>query len=367
MTILFARSGYSPTGGAERYLQRLAGALQELGHEVILLANPQWPEDKWPGRTIIRIAGTTPRDFAAEVARVRQEHPEALLFSGEQIPCADVYRAAGGVHASWLDRQAAEESRLANWFRRRRPMHREILALEREQYTGNPDIHIIAISEMVAREITTYYDFPRERITVIPCGYTPGPHDAETRREARDRIRAQHGIPSSAPLVLFLGSGWKRKGADLLAEAFGRLAHPEAHLVLAGKGRLRKPAPPRVHTPGPVSNPEDYLLAADLFALPTLYDPFANACLEAIAYGLPVLVTESAGFAETLADFPAAGEALPLPRSVDAWRGALARWLDPAKRAAAAADLAGLAADYSLDKNVQRTVTLLENLQQRKR
>lgn len=367
MTILFARSGYSPTGGAERYLQRLAGALQKLGHEVILLANPAWPEDKWPVGTIRRIDGTTPEDFAAEVAMVRDDYPGAILFAGAQIPCADVYRAAGGVHASWLDRQTAEESRLASWFRRRRPMHRQILELERQQYTGNPDIHIIAISQMVGGEIVSYYDFPRERITVIPCGYTPGPQDPGTRREAREQVRRQHGIPDDAPLVLFLGSGWKRKGADILAEAFRQLAHPTAHLILAGRGKLRRATPPRVHTPGPVSNPEDYLLASDLFALPTLYDPFANACLEAIAYGLPVLVTESAGFAETLGQFPKAGEAIPLPRSIAAWRDALARWLEPDKLEAARDDLAGLAAAYTLEDNVRQTVALLEKLQPRQR
>ena len=62
------------------------------------------------------------------------------------------------------------------------------------------------------------------------------------------------------------------------------------------------------------------------------------------------------------ADFPQAGEAIPLPRSPQAWREALNRWLDPAKREAAREDVAGLAAAYSLDRNVRETVELLERL-----
>ena len=366
MTVLFTRSGYSPTGGAERYTRRLAGALQEQGHEIVLLANPEWPTEAWPGEKIVRLNERQPQEFANEVAESRIKFPDSILFALQQIPCADLFRAAGGVHASWLDRQSAEEGTLASWFRRKRRMHRQILKMERQQYQDNPHIHVITNSEMVAEEVVKYYAFPRERISVIHNGYNPGSITPEHRAECRQRIRQQFNIPDDAPLVVFLGSGFKRKGADVLAEAFRTLAHPNAHLILAGKGKLRGSIPPRAHLPGGVSNPQDYLLAADLFALPTLYDPFANACIEASAHGLPVLTTNANGFAEALAQFPKAGEAIPIPRTTSSWADALNRWLDPEKRAAATEDIRSLTAAFTLDNNVRKTAALLEELASRK-
>ena len=47
---------------------------------------------------------------------------------------------------------------------------------------------------------------------------------------------------------------------------------------------------------------EKYYGAADIFVLPTLYDPFSNACLEAFGSGLPVITTAQNGFSELIED-----------------------------------------------------------------
>jgi UDP-glucose:(heptosyl)LPS alpha-1,3-glucosyltransferase len=57
----------------------------------------------------------------------------------------------------------------------------------------------------------------------------------------------------------------------------------------------------RVRFVGAVTDPERYYAAADVFALPTYFDPFANAALEAMAAGLPVITTPQNGVAEILA------------------------------------------------------------------
>jgi UDP-glucose:(heptosyl)LPS alpha-1,3-glucosyltransferase len=53
---------------------------------------------------------------------------------------------------------------------------------------------------------------------------------------------------------------------------------------------------------GPVTDIERYYGAADIFVLPTLYDPFSNACLEAFGSGLPVITTAQNGFSELIED-----------------------------------------------------------------
>ncbi|MEX2581504.1 MAG: glycosyltransferase family 4 protein [Verrucomicrobiales bacterium] len=361
MKVLIARSGYSPSGGAEQYLRRLGRGLLESGFDPVLLAHPEWPEEAWPGR-IERIPKNGPVGFARSVETRRESYPGVPLFSMTRVPAADLYRAGDGVHACWLQRLADEETPLASSFRRTRRMHRQILALERRMFSKNSDLLVIANSRMVARELTTTYDFPSERITVIPNGFRADPVSPEKRLHTRRQVRAELGIPENARVIVFVGTGWKRKGADLLSEAFRNLSDSDTHLIFVGKGHLEAPVPPRVHLTGPVPDPKPYLFAADLFALPTLYDPFSNACLEAAAFGLPVLTTDANGFHEALQAFPGAGETVPIPRSASAWTEALERWLELQRVQSARAPLQNLARAYSFEKNLTATLEQLTRL-----
>lgn len=135
--------------------------------------------------------------------------------------------------------------------------------------------------------------------------------------------------------------------------------HPEAHLILVGKGRLKKSFGPKIHLTGGVKEPRPYFLASDLFVLPTLYDPFSNACLKAAAYGLPVLTTDGNGFAEALKRFPGAGEIIPYSSDLTRWVNTLASWL---KKDRPDHQLRDLVAAHSMEKNIQETIGLLTHL-----
>lgn len=361
MKILFARRGYSASGGAERYLTRLVTGLREKGITTTLLNDGAWPKESWPGDHYEKLTANSPAEFSAAVEKARSEHQTALLFSFERIPCADVFRAGDGVHTAYLQRQAAEDNSLATWFRSIRRHHRETCALEKELFTQNDRLHVISNSEMVAGELKNIFSFPDQRITTIYNGFTPKPWGLEEKQKAREEIRNHLGIPKDAPIILFVGSGWKRKGAEVLARAFKKLTHPDAHLVLVGKGRLKRSTTSRIHLTGPVADPRKHYLAADLFALPTLYDPFSNACLEAAAFGLPVLTTDGNGFAEALAKFPDTGEAIANPRNPVKWAEVLDTWLaiEPNQEA-----LDKLVAAHTIDLNVSKTVDLLSTLAQ---
>jgi len=359
MKIVFARSGYSATGGAERYLQRLVAGLSKKGVSSILFNEGSWPAADWPGEGLITLAGESPKKFARQVAHERLSYPDSLLFSFDRIPATDIFRAGDGIHAAYLKRQSMGESRLSTWFRSTRRLHRETCALEKELFTRNPTLRVICNSKMVAHELSKLYAFDEERTHVIYNGFTPEPWHEEEQKSARREIREQLGIPQSSPIILFVGSGWKRKGADLLAAAFQKLNHPEAHLVLVGKGRLKKSFGPKIHLTGAIREPRPYFLASDLFALPTLYDPFSNACLEAAAYGLPVLTTDGNGFAEALESFPGAGEIIPYSSDLNQWVAALASWL---KKEHPTRPLCDLVAAHSMAKNIQETIGLLIRL-----
>jgi len=57
MKIGFVRRGYSPTGGAEAYLRRLAAGVMAEGHAPVLIGSPEWPEEAWPGEFVVRVPG----------------------------------------------------------------------------------------------------------------------------------------------------------------------------------------------------------------------------------------------------------------------------------------------------------------------
>src|ERR1044072_7178743 len=105
LSIIFVRRGYSPTGGAETYLKRLAGGVIEAGHDVRLVTTNDWPDADWPFGSITRVTAKSPIGFATDLERMRTELRYDALFSLERIWSCDVYRAGDGVHRAWLDRR----------------------------------------------------------------------------------------------------------------------------------------------------------------------------------------------------------------------------------------------------------------------
>jgi UDP-glucose:(heptosyl)LPS alpha-1,3-glucosyltransferase len=101
-----------------------------------------------------------------------------------------------------------------------------------------------------------------------------------------------------------------------------------------------------------------YLAAADAFILPTLYEPFSNACLEALAAGLPVITTRFNGFAEII-EHGADGEMIESPRDTAALVRAIEAWRDPERRTTARPRLAEIGARYSIDANVRQTLGII--------
>ncbi len=357
MKLGLVRRGYSATGGAEAYLLRLAAELARRGHELVLFSDVAWPDSALAphGLTLTRsvIAAPSPRLFADGLEHARAHHALDLLFSLERVQACDLYRAGDGVHAAWLERRARFEPAWQPFFRRLNPKHRQLLTLERQLYTGGAR-RIIANSQMVKREVTAHFGTPAEQIEVIYNGLPAPTISADARRE----VRAELALAESDYVAIFVGSGWERKGLRFAVEAVRRT--PGLTLLVAGRGKLRGVRPhERVRLLGPRSDVPRLLAAADIFVLPTLYDPFSNASLEALAAGLPVITTAANGFAEIITP-GVEGEVVPQPHDVPALVAALEGWRDPARRAEMRPRLAALGARFSIEENVRQTLAVIE-------
>lgn len=349
----FVRRGYSSSGGAERYLLRLAQELQRRGHPTVLFTTADWPETSiFPH--IHRLPDAGPIAFADALAKLKPKTHCDVLFSLERVWECDFYRAGDGVHRAWLARRARAGNPLANFWRSLSLKHREILALEAKLFSPGNSVRIIANSEMVKHEIVREYGKAPSQISVIYNGYKR----PAVQGDPRDGIRSSLALGPGDTLILFVGSGWERKGLRYAIQAVQSLRDPHVRLAVAGKGKtLGLPRGP-VTFLGSIADVAPYYLAADLFLLPTLYDPFSNACLEAAAHGLPVITSTANGFAEVFLH-GVHGEVVEDPTDSKAIAQALRLWLDSQKRQAAGPGIRAQAQALSLDRNAEETLRLV--------
>ena len=101
----------------------------------------------------------------------------------------------------------------------------------------------------------------------------------------------------------------------------------------------------------------EVLAAADVFLLPTIYDPFSNACLEALA-GLPVITTTANGFSEIIAH-GVEGEALADPSDTSLMARAIDAWSDMERRREIRPRLAEIAGSFTVEANLKSTLAVL--------
>jgi len=362
LNIAFVRRGHSPSGGAEAYLKRLGQGIVDLGHSVQLLATPDWPGEDWPFGSITHLQSASPIGFADELEKIRSQIQCDALMSLERIWRCDVYRAGDGVHRAWLNRRRKFEMPLQRFVRGVNRKHQDILKLEESLFAKSGAGRVIVNSEMVRREIVDLYKFPADKIDIVRNGVPLEKlrFDPALRENSRRDLKLK---PDEIAL-LFAGSGWERKGLRFAIEAFELSRDRKLRLLVAGRGDERAYRPKRFFTQEPVrflgeiADLQPIYAAADIFILPSIYDPFSNACLEALASGLPVITTRDNGFSEIIQD-GVHGSVVDSPNDARALRDAIRFWSDESRRASARSLILQRASEFDISKNVETTLNVL--------
>ena len=252
LTIGFLRRGYSSSGGVEVYLKGLAGGLHAQGHRVVLFGTSEWPDEEWPGGEIFRCSGATLANYIVEIERHKKKGAVIdLMLSVEKVPGCDLYRTDEGLHLAWLTERSNHLSPLARWFQWRNPKHREKLLLERELFRSSSTRRVISISNKITTDIETYYGYPRSQISMIRNGVTQ--YGIPTREE-RLASRKMLGLAPDKKIILFVGTGWERKGLRTAIHAVESCAREDSDtsLLVAGKGPVSRYNSPVVQFLGPV-------------------------------------------------------------------------------------------------------------------
>jgi UDP-glucose:(heptosyl)LPS alpha-1,3-glucosyltransferase len=364
LSLVFVRRGYSPTGGAEAYLKRLARGVIEAGHDVQLVASNDWPDGEWPFGSITHLRSKSPIEFASELERSRAQFQFDVLFSLERIWSCDVYRAGDGVHRAWLERRRKFELPLKRFVRSLNSKHQDLLRLEQSIFSGGNTKRVIAGSQMVKDEIVNLYGYAADKIEIIRNGVPLKKFRFDP--ELREKSREELNLKPDQIALLFAGSGWERKGLLFAVEAAALCKDRKMRLLVAGRGnarlyktrRLRFWREEPVQFLGEVADMVRVYSAADIFILPTIYDPFSNACLEALACGLPVITTRSNGFSEIIEN-GVHGSIVDHAGDLLALRDAIRLWSDPSRRAAARSTNTQLAAQFDISLNINETLAML--------
>lgn len=347
LKIGLVRQRYVASGGAERYLQGVMEELGKRGHEVHLFANA-WTETA--GVRLHRVPVVRGMSFlkaltfAMGARKALRRAGCDLVFSLERTLEQDLYRAGDGCHREWLAQRGHEGVARLN------PLHVTLLGLERRVFSARRTGWIIANSKRGKEEIVRHYGFPAERIEVIYNGVDLDRFQPLVRPEPREDVQ-----------LLFVGSGFERKGLGFCIQALARL--PERYkLKVIGKGELRHYA--RLAADAGVGQRfafggHDLDMAteyahADLLVHPAIYEPFANVCLEALASGVPVVTSRINGASEII-EHGENGAIVERPQDIEALVAAIR--LFEGRDASAAARRT--AAQYPFAGNVNRTLDLL--------
>jgi UDP-glucose:(heptosyl)LPS alpha-1,3-glucosyltransferase len=288
-------------GGIERATAGFLGGLVEHGDAVHLLSPGRDPQ--LPGVTHHRLRvppsppPVRPLVLAAAVSRARRRGQWDIVQSHERTLGQDVYRAGEGCHRAWL---------AARGRRGRGVYNRAVLALERRVFATTAQI--VAIARTGKAEIEQLYRVPAARVHVVYNGVDLARFRPATHAE-RAAARAEVDVARDALTLLFVGSGFERKGLATAIDALARLAG-DARLLVIGKGDPRAyqaqaerlGVAKRIGWLGVRPDVERWYGAADVVVLPTAYEPFGNVHLEALACGVPMVTTSRAGGAEIVRD-----------------------------------------------------------------
>jgi len=213
---------FSFHGGVETATAGLLTALRHAGHDVELISTRR--QRSVPGLVVHRVptlrhpSALRLISFAVAARAAAARHAYDLVQSHERVLQQDLYRAGEGCHAGYLEAMGRQVAGV-------NPYHRLVLALERRIFRLRAARHVVAISRLGKEEIERRYGTDPQRVTLIYNGVDLERFHPDNRGRHRRPTRQTLGIPEEAWTVLFVGSGFERKGLGPLLEAFANAGH----------------------------------------------------------------------------------------------------------------------------------------------
>ena len=321
MRVAFCIFKYFPYGGIQRDLLKMGRECRARGMAVRVytirwLAAP--PDDMelcvLPVRSYSR--HRLYERFADRVREDLERRPVDLVVGMNKMPGLDAYYAGDSCY-----REKARTQR--NFIYRLLPRYRSFVRSERAVFDPHGRTEILTISQAQRPIFQRHYQTPGARFHALPPGIERDRAAPPNRPDGRCRMRARLGLKEADRLLLFVGSGFIKKGLGRVL--LGLRALPpglldRTCLYVLGEDRAARfvrmarwlGVAPRVRFLGGRNDVPEFLLAGDGLVLPARDENAGMGILEAMIAGLPALVTRNCGYASYLEDAQA-GLLSPVP------------------------------------------------------
>ncbi|MCL5279461.1 MAG: glycosyltransferase family 4 protein [Planctomycetes bacterium] len=309
-TLAFCLFKYFPYGGQQRDMLRIALACQARGYEIDVYTTA-WKGERPPGlRVHLHRPGALTnhgclRKYHAWLTQQLAAHPPACVVGFQKMPGLDVYYAADVCYQATA---RAEHGRLYQLL----PRYRLYRRFEEAVFGPDSRTQILMISQNQEQSYVQHYGTAAARIHRMPPNLPPdrlaGPQALPSRRALRRTL----GFGENDRILLQLGSDFRRKGLDRSILALASLPKDllsKTWLYVIGSGcsgpfaRLarRLGVLNRIVFIGPRDDVPQLLVAADLLVHPAYQEAAGIVLLEALACGLPVVVSGICGYAPYIA------------------------------------------------------------------
>ncbi|MBV1907557.1 MAG: glycosyltransferase family 4 protein [Pseudomonadales bacterium] len=307
MHIAFSIFKYFPFGGIQRDFIRMAGLCHEHGHQVrvysLIWDAPAVDEFEVVLVPVKAISNHVLYErFAHWVGRDLALHPVDLHMGMNKIPGLDAYFAGDSCFEDKTRTQRA-------WYYRLTPRYRLFSKFEKAVFAENSSTRILSISDMQKELYQKYHKTPDSRFYSLPPGIHKNRIAPENQAEIRSKLRAEFSIPEGRNIILFIGSGFLKKGLDRAIRGLSALpaeVRENTLLLVLGKDkpdkfqRLAKSlgVQEQVWMLGGREDANRFLFSADCFVLPAYDENTGGVIVEALVARLPTLVSANCGYAE---------------------------------------------------------------------
>ena len=362
MRLAFCILKFFPYGGLQRDFLRIAESCVRRGHEVDVYTR------SWEGDVpaALRVTTLPARGlsnhsrhwsfYQGVKARLAGASYDAVI-GFNKMPGLDVY-FSGDV---CFKARALKRSPLYRLTAR----YRRFALMEEAVFSPDAVTQILLLVESDREVYMKQYGTPADRFHILPPDVPEDRHAPPDRERARIKARMELGITENQTLILALGSGFKVKGLDRSLEAIAALPaeiRKKTKFMVIGQDNPRpfQRLSKRLGLDGQISflggrdDAPRFLMAADLLLHPAYFEAAGTVLLEAMAAGVPVLTTDTCGFAPHI-QRANAGLVLTSPfsqvalnRSLSAMLSAAEPWGDRGLAYIRSIDV-GSRADYAAD------------------
>ena len=304
ITLVRRRCGFA-MGGAESYCANIALRLRARGHRVLIVADESTLEGIPFERARVSGRGSVLKNltFFMESRMVLRRLDPSCVYGLSRIKDADFLRISDPLHAAWLD-LGYPKGFCPSVLRHLSLRHSLLLWQERMAIRSCK--YLITNSNLVKKQLAHYYRVKPEYCFTVYSGVDHERFRPCSTKE-RKQMRSALGIGREEFAFLFAGSDFRRKGLFCLLQAVSQL-NRNVKVLVAGEEKTAEAdalcrklgVEKQIVWLGFRLDMERLYQAADLFCLPTLYDPFANATLEAMACGTPAVTTLLNGASEAV-------------------------------------------------------------------